>query len=844
MKEQKTMSNQGRVTLTLLMGIFFSIFAAIAFDFGSMAITGQRDGHDLLASALGDLMGTEIRRGTRGEIRDRNGSIIATQETSFRIFANKNPAHGSRGHVADIEETARRLSPVLGLSEADIRERLTSGSHHIEFGVAGSQLTVRQRNEILEMGLAGIDFIPNMTRSYPNGVFASHTVGFAVNEARYRVTANKEAETGWSVVEDLSETARALSTVLNMSEERILELLNREPNAMGFTVLEQGLTEQGREAIMELGLPGIYANESHRVLTGRMGIEEYFDAYLQGTEGQVAFLRDSRGRVQPHRELITTQQYHDGFDIYLTIDSGIQLFLEQALQEAWETYEPESLVAIVADPRTGELLAMGNRSSFDPNTRENIEFHFNPLVFEAVEPGSTMKVFTYAAAIEEGRYVGHETFQTGSMTTSGGGLISDWRPGGWGRLTFNEGFYVSANTAIIQMLTDWITPERNLQFFDAFGFGRTTGIELFNEQPGMIPFDATLLQQYNAAFGQGLTTTPIQHIQAMTAILNEGQMLRPQIVSRIVDPNTGEVVRQPGIEVVGQPISASTARQVMDLMVGVVEDDLGTGRLTYHLGEISSGGKTGTAQIPDPVYGGYLEGEFLYSYVGFAPADNPRLVMYLAMSSPTYGDGHVVLSEIYRFVMNQSLAYLGMERQERVALEDVHELVEISSVLNLSVDRAVEMIEALGLEAVVIGERDQVFAQLPEAGTLTVAGSKVFLQTERTAPLPDFTGWTRAEVNQYRLLTGLNLVVEGHGFVVAQSMDAGSLATAGQTLILTLSRGIGDEPPLESEMDDGEQALMEGGDLDEGPPLAEGGYQLPYLPVAEEEGSVSEFSDE
>lgn len=796
MKELKKMSNQGRIALTVMMGIFFSIFAAIAYDFASMAITGQRDGHDLLASALGDLMGTEIIRGSRGDIRDRNGSIIATQETTFRIFANKNPDHGT-SYVQDIDHTARQLSTVLNLGETEIRERLSSGAQHIEFGVAGSQLTVRQRNEILELELDGIGFIPNTTRSYPNGVFASHTVGFAVNEARYRVTANKEDLPGWSVVVDEEETARQLSTVLNMSEERIVELLNREPNNRGYTVLAQGLTEQGREAVLTLGLPGIYTAESHRELAGRMGIEEYFDTYLQGTEGAVAFLRDSRGRVQPHRERITTQQYQDGYDIYLTIDSGIQLFLEQSLDLIEYLVQPESLVAIVADPRTGELLAMGNRSSFDPNTRENIEFHFNPLVFEAVEPGSTMKVFTYAAAIEEGNFRGHELFQSGAMTTSGGGLISDWRPGGWGPLTFNEGFYVSANTGIVQMLTDWITPQRNLEVFEAFGFGRNVGIELFNEQPGMLPIDAHLLQQYNAAFGQGLTTTPIQHIQAMTAILNEGQMLRPQIVSRMVNPNTGEVVRQMGKEVVGQPISASTARQVMDLMVGVVENDLGTGH-SYRL-ETTSGGKTGTAQIPDLVYGGYLEDQFLYSYIGFAPADNPQLVMYLAMSSPEYGDGHAQLSEIFRFVMNQSLAYLGMERQEHVALEDVHELVEVGSVLNRSVERAVEAVEAQGLTAVVIGERDQVFAQLPEAGTLTVAGSKVFLQTELTASLPDFTGWTRAEVNQYRLLTGLNIVVEGSGFVLEQSIAEGEQVRQGQTLILTMNRGVQSEAPDDEE---------------------------------------------
>lgn len=726
------------MTLLAITGVFASLFLGVAYYFGSMALTGHRNGHNLLAYALDGLLREEVIRGERGDIRDRNGSIIATQETSFLIFANKNPAWGRVGHVVDYAYTARRLSEVLDLSEAEIYQHLSRDAYNIEFGAPGSQLTVRQRNEILAMELDGIDFRANLRRSYPNGVFASHTVGFA-------------------------------------------------------------RTVDGSDDLI-----------------GEMGIEQYFHPILQGTQGAVAFLQDSWGRVQPNRQRVVTQQYTDGHHLYLTLDSGIQLFLEQALDDLWETAEPESLVAIVADPSTGEILAMTSRSSFDPNIRE-IEMHTNPLISSAFEPGSTMKVFTYAAVIEEGSYVGHQTFQSGSIVpVPGAAPISDWNEGvGWGRMTFDEGFYRSANTAIIKMLQDWITPERTLEYFDAFGFGRPVGLFgnlLQGSQPhehaGSLPIGGTRIQHYNAAFGQGFYTTPIQHIQAMTAILNGGQMLRPQIISRIVDPNSGDTVFQAAPEPVGQPISANTARQVMDLMVGTVENPIGTAHSNYYnLGETTSGGKTGTAQIFDNETQQYLIGEYLFSYVGFAPADNPRLVMYLAMSRPEYGDGHHQLSQVYHFVMNQSLAYLGMERQERVALADVHELVEIQSVMNLPVARAAEIMEGLGLRPVIIGDRDQIFAQLPEAGTLTVADSKVFLQTERNSALPDFTGWPRSEVNQFRILTGIDIALNGNGFVVDQSVEEGEKLEAGQTLYLTLNRGAHDLPSPDEDNQESDGSL-------------------------------------
>lgn len=704
-KNNNGLNNSARLNLSIISFVFALMFLVTGFSYVRLAVTGHKKGYNLHQLALDQYLAGGIDQAHRGSILDRNGEALALQTTAFTISANLNEAYGDV--VEDIEDTAEQLSTVLALSKEEIIQYLSADRSNVEFGRAGRQLSFIEKEQIDAMNLSGINFTEQPRRLYPNGMFASHTIGYTH-----------------------------------------------------------------------------FAQDTPSTLVGQMGIEKYYDEILRGSDGRYQYLRDRMGYLQLNRQRYSIEDTVEGQDVYLTLDSTIQIFLENALQSVWEEANPESIVAIVADPKTGEILAMGNRSSFDPNVRDIDNFH-NGVISEPFEPGSTLKVYTYAAAINEGKYQGDLLYQSGSRTLDTGTTIRDFNRN-WGTISYNEGFHRSSNTAIVDMLTNWIEPDKYLEYLEAFGFGSPVGMPLPDENAGMVPVNGDWTQKITAGYGQGILTTPIQHIQAMTAILNEGQLIRPQLISQIYDPNTDEIVSEFEVDKIGNPITPETAKQVQDLMVGVVEE--GSGQYLYHLDDISSGGKTGTAQIADGPRG-YLPNEFSYSYVGFAPADDPQLVMYLAISKPENKpqNGHQYLSEIYQFVMTQSLNYLGTEWIPLTGFESNH-TVSVPSVLNQQVEKAVEQLEAEEFEPVVVGSRSQVFTQSPAANTLSVPGRKVFILTDDVDELPDFTGWSRTEVSQYQMLLDLEVEFSGEGSVSNQSIEPGTKVGAGDKITITLER--------------------------------------------------------
>lgn len=702
-KHDKRLNNTGRQMVIAISGLFLLFFLFIGYHFVVMAITGEKKGQDLYQYALNVYLVEEQVQGKRGTIYDREGIALAEQLTSYTLYANLYDGYGEV--VEDIKDTAQKLSTVISLSAEEIEEILSKDRKQVEFGNAGRQLTYLEKEQIEKLELKGIKFIENIKRFYPNGVFASHTLGY----------------TKW--------------------------------------------------------------DESQRVLNGEMGIELYFDEYLQGSNGRIQYLKDKKGYVQPNKEEFVLEEVKDGLDIYLTLDSTIQTLLEEAMDNVWEEASPKSIVAVVANPKTGEIVAMGSRSSFDPNIRD-IENYNNPILSDPFEPGSTMKIYTYAAAINEGKYNGSQYYQSGSRLVNGA-TIRDYNQS-WGTLTYDQGFYRSSNTAIIDLLTNSITPDENIEYFKSFGFGSTVGLPLPSEHAGTLPADWDLTQKLTAGFGQGILTTPIQHIQAITAILNDGNLIKPQLIEKVYDPNKDEVVYELEPEIIGNPITAQTAQRVKDLMIGVIEAEDGSGRNAYSLSSFTSGGKTGTAQVAEGGKG-YLANEYIYSYIGFAPADDPELVMYLAMDRPTEG-GHDQLGKIYRYVMQTGLTYLGAEKTQVTDISDVYQKVEVEQYINETTEEAIARIKALGLEPIEIGSGSQVFSQSPLSGTSVIVGSKVFIQSNKTYSLPDFTGWTRDELVQFASLTGLKIQYEGEGYVTDQSIPAGETINSKVNIIVTLQK--------------------------------------------------------
>jgi len=715
----------GRIMMLIILAFFSILFVITGISFAMIAHTGTARNQDLLVRALENQLVIETLPARRGAITDRTGILIATEHPSHTMFANFNPDWGTI--VEDIDDTAEKLAEVIDMESDEIaqilaREHAEIGTilWQVEFGHAGRRLPFSCMNAIEELELDGIYFRRDMTRFYPQGEFASHTVGYTM----------------------FSET----------EDDRADEII------------------------------------------GVMGIEGYFNEKLTGQSGKVQFQRDSRGFRQPGHEPKYIDEPLDGYEIRLTIDNTIQVFLETAMTEVAEQTDPERIVAIVMDATTGEILAAGSRPTFNPNDRDPLSYA-NAIMYE-FEPGSTLKMFAYAAAINEGNYEGDQTFFTGMRELAPGTNVHDHPLIQRREMTFDEGFFVSANTATIDLLRHSVSLNEFYDYLNDFGFGEVTGLTLHNEHAGRVPNpNAGVVDAFMSAFGQGISVTPIQQVQAMSAFLNDGEMVRPQLVSEIYDPNTNETIYQFERDVVATPITADTAEQMRELMSGVVDSYVGTGRVHYLL-DVPSGGKTGTAEVPDPdpEVEGYLDGVHIYSYIGFAPADDPEIIMFVAIKNPELDEhlisGHPYVGQIYRYVMSNTLNYLGLTQEQALAEgTDLpqFERTQTPSVVNLTTDEATQVVEELGLTPIVIGDGANVFRQEPMPAASIIVGDKVFIQTEMEDRIPNFTGWTRMQITQYAMLLDLDLHISGSGGLgVRQTIRAGSLVRQGDSLMVTL----------------------------------------------------------
>ncbi len=456
-----------------------------------------------------------------------------------------------------------------------------------------------------------------------------------VNSYTVFAVLNKDFE---SYVKDPAETAKALAPLINTDESELEKWLS-SPDRFQVELGSgsRNLSYAQMKEIEALELPGIYfhvepkryypkhtyashvigymdRNEGKAV----MGLERSLAEQLKPKDGVIEYRADRKGFPLPNPNQHITPA-NDGNHIYLTLDSNIQTALEQVMTKVDEQYEPERMVAIVADPKTGQILAMSNRPSFNPNEYEQITNYMNFAISDHFEPGSTMKMFTVAAAMEEGLYNGGEYFQSGQLTI-GPDTVSDHNQGlGWGEITYDEGFLRSSNVAVSKIALEKLGSEKYYEYLEKFGFGQPTGIDLPNEANSLIARGA----QYDtaaSAFGQGTAVTPIQQIQAATAIANGGKMMRPYVIDRIVDANTNEIIEQHEPEAAGEPISEQTADNMLDLMEKVISSSEGTGR-PYYLEGFQVAGKTGTAQIRNPEGGGYLtgHGNNIFSFIGMAP---------------------------------------------------------------------------------------------------------------------------------------------------------------------------------------------------------------------------------
>jgi len=604
-------------------------------------------------------------------------------------------------------------------------------------------------------------------------------------------------------------TAEKLAPLLGMDVEDMKRILTKKAKQVEFGSYGRNISFELKRKIEALDLPGIafirdtsrfypngtfasyvigYAQKNEENETvGKLGVEKWLDRYLRETDGYVSFAGDVSGfRLPDAKERIVKPD--NGANVYLTIDGKIQTFLEDAMNSVEKQYKPKKMIAIVADPKTGKILAMATRPSFDPNKRDITNF-LNDAISYPYEPGSTMKVFTLAAAINEGVYNGKETFRSGSYKV-GPNTIRDHNDVGWGTITFNEGVQRSSNVAFSILVKEKLGEDRFLQYLHRFHFDQKTGIDLPNEAVGQIRYRYPI-ERITTAFGQGTSVTPIQQIQAATAIANDGKMMKPYVIEKVVDPDSGKVVFDHEPTVAGEPITAETARQVRDILETVVSSEHGTGR-PYQIDGYRVAGKTGTAQIPSAA-GGYLTGRenYIFSFLGMAPADDPQLLMYVAVQQPRLDvteTGAAPVSQIFTTVMKSSLQYLHIEpAEEKRRGTKTAEQGALDSLIGQTAIAAAQQLKEKGYVPVVIGRGRDVEQQLPRGGEHVLPGERVVLKTDGAAAMPDLRGFSLRDAMKVANVLGLRPSTKGTGYVVSQSIRPGAEVRKGDYLIVELA---------------------------------------------------------
>lgn len=600
-------------------------------------------------------------------------------------------------------------------------------------------------------------------------------------------------------VVDIEKTAEALSPILNMKVKTLKNLLSTE----GVYQVElgpggRGITELVKEEIEALDLPGIdfvattkryypygdflsytigYAKtDDDNIITGEFGIELYYDDILKGTNGYREYQKDLYGYKIAGTTPIVKESV-DGSDIYLTIDVNIQMFLEQAIDKL-NKIDNDFITFTVADAKTGEILGVASNPSFDPNIK-NITSYYDPLVSYAYEPGSTMKIYSWMAAIENGVYDGSAKFKSGSLKVSDS-KVTDWYVAGWGNITYDEGFMISSNVAATK-LAQKLGRAKLMDFYKELGFGSATGISLPNEFDGQITFKYET-EIANASFGQGILTTPIQNIQALTSVTNDGTLLKPYIVSKIVDANgKEEVFERTEIRKVA---SSETITKIKQLMYDTVNSKssfaLGT---NYKIKGYGISGKTGTAQYAKSS-GGYASGTYanIKSFAGFFPYEDPEIIFYVSVKD--FKSLGTEFSTAIKEVIKDVSTYLNIYGS---LTETKDTTVTLSSYINKSTSNIVNELERSGLNPIVLGTGDKIINQYPEKGMTLNTGNKVFLLTSNNDyTMQDMTGWSRSEVLSYTNLIGITPSFNGYGYVTKQSLKAGSAITFDKELTLTL----------------------------------------------------------
>ncbi|WP_068502164.1 stage V sporulation protein D [Paenibacillus kribbensis] len=542
------------------------------------------------------------------------------------------------------------------------------------------------------------------------------------------------------------ETARKLAPLLDMSEDKMLKLITKRTASQKLQPGGRKITMEKAQQIRDLKLPGIVVAEDNKryypygdlaahILgftgidnQGLTGVEKQQNSKLRGIDGSIAYLSDAGGRLMPG----SSEKYiepKDGLNLQLTIDKSVQSIMERELDQAMVKFQANSALSIAMNPKTGEILGMAGRPSYEPALYKQYApeiYNRNLPIWMTYEPGSTFKIITLAAALEEKKVdLKNDRFFDPGYIEVGGARLRCWKKGGHGSETFLQVVENSCNPGFVT-LGQRLGKEALFKYIRNFGFGSKTGIDMIGEGNGILfklP-QVGPVELATTAFGQGVSVTPIQQVTAVSAAINGGNLYKPHITKAWIQPGTGKVLEKVEPELVRRVVSEDTSRQVREALESVVAK--GTGRPAFIEG-YRVGGKTGTAQ--KVINGHYSSSEHIVSFIGFAPADDPQIVVYTAVDNPKGVQfGGVVAAPIVQNILRDSLLALKIPpRTNQIAKEYKYGETRIDTVPDLVGAGVADLYEDMNMNFMLVksGSGKTVVSQAPKPGSRLERGSTI-----------------------------------------------------------------------------------------------------------------------
>ncbi|WNR46436.1 penicillin-binding transpeptidase domain-containing protein [Paenibacillus roseipurpureus] len=665
----------------------------------------------------------------RGSILDRNDKVLAVEATAYTIALN--PKVIDTYHIA--EDVTQGLADILKESEA-----------------SRAELVNKIRDRATKKNQDGTDFAANV-------------------EVRNE---------GWKIEKQKADKVRELISSIQTKLK-----LGTKAN-IGISILEDKKRYYPGETLASHILG--YTNKEGEAA---LGMELKLNDILKGVPGMLSYEKDGKGVELPDAK-VNFKPAEDGSNVRLTIDKNIQFYLESALAKVNEKWHPKSLTAIAVDPQTMEILGMANTPTFNPNSywtiKDQSDFR-NGAIASRYEPGSTFKLVTLAGAVEEGLFNPNETYQSGAIQVSDR-TLHDHNIVGWGKITFLEGLKRSSNVAFVKLGIEKLTQPKLRDYITKFGFDQKTNIDMPGEVSGLI--DMKYPSEFaTATYGQGkVVVTAIQQTAAYAAMANGGKLMWPHIVKDILDPKTGKAITSFEPQVIRQVVSPQTATQVSNYLEQVVSDQaIGTGKLAF-MEDYRVAGKTGTANIVLPGGGGYSPDTWVISFIGYAPVENPKILVTLIADQPDLGGnyhlGGQVLAPAFKEIVGESLQYMGVasSKKPKTVTKEANKL-NVPNLLDVPVDSAKATAKDNGLSLEVFGKGSSVVDQFPKAGTQILSTQRIYaaLQPVDEMQLPSLVGKSLRDAVEACSFFKWDCQTTGEGYVSEQSA-----ATDGRSVTLQL----------------------------------------------------------